>query len=208
MESGFLYLKAELSEQTKIINACKQDICKLTNENLILKLRLSELEEKGKVSVNKSIPLCEENLQMTAPIDDNDGNALTYYVDEQPTIVDSEDHNKSNYESIRVTNYVEKPSSGKEVSPTKENGVQEEKNSRSELENEAIAPLKNENIALKSQLQNDKAYRESLTLCPFLMRRGWCLKDDRCDFQHPTPRSNYHKHNVPCPFLRKNSICL
>ena len=209
MESGFLYLKAELSEQTKIINACKQDICKLTNENLILKLRLSELEEKGKVSVNKSISRCEENSQMTAPIDDNDDNALTCYVDKQPTIVSSEHHNKSNCESIRVTNYVEKPPPGEEVSPsTKENGVQEERNSRRELENEAIGPLKNENIALKSQLQNDKAYRKSLTPCPFLMRRGWCVKGDRCDFQHPTSRRNYHKHNVPCPFLRKNGFCL
>ena len=76
------------------------------------------------------------------------------------------------------------------------------------LENEAIGPLKNKNIVLKSQLQNDKAYRKSLTPCPFLMRRGWCVKGDRCDFQHPTPRRNYHKHNVPCPFLRKNGSCL
>ena len=209
MESGFLYLKAELSEQTKIINACKQGIRKLTNKNLMLKLRLSELEEKGKVSVNKSIPRCEENSQMTAPIDNNDDNVLTYYADKQPTIVSSEGHNKSNCESIRVTNYVEKPPSGEEVSPsTKENGVQEERNSRSELENEAIGPLKNENIALKSQLQNDKTYRKSLTPCLFLMRRGWCVKGDRCDLQHPTSRRNYHKHNVPCPFLRKNGFCL
>ena len=64
------------------------------------------------MSVNKSIPRCEENSQMTAPIDDNDDNALTYHVDKQPTIVSSEDHNKSNCESIRVTNYVEKPPSG------------------------------------------------------------------------------------------------
>ena len=78
MESGFLYLKAALSEQTKIINACKQDICKLSNENLILKSPLSEIEEKCKVSVNKSIPCCEEKSQMTAPIEDNDDNALTY----------------------------------------------------------------------------------------------------------------------------------
>ena len=126
---------------------------------------------------------------MTAPIDDNDDNALTYYIDEQPTIVGSQDHNnKSNCEPFRVTNYVEKPPSGEEVSPSiKENGVQEEKNSCSELENEAIGPLKNENIALKSQLQNDKAYRRSLTPCPFLMRRGWSVKGDRCDFQHLLP---------------------
>ena len=113
MESGFSYLKAELSEQIKIINACKQDICKLTKENLILKLSLSELEEKGKVSANECIPRCEENSQMIAPIDDNDDNALTYYINEQPTIVGSQDHNnKSNCEPFRVTNYVEKPPSG------------------------------------------------------------------------------------------------
>ena len=57
MECGVLLLKAELSERTQIINACKQDICKLTNENLILKSRLSELEEK--MFVNKSIPCCK-----------------------------------------------------------------------------------------------------------------------------------------------------
>ena len=160
--------------------------------------------------MNECIPRCEENSQMIAPIDDNDDNALTYYINEQPTIVGSQDHNnKSNCEPFRVTNYVEKPPSGEEVSPlTKENGVQEEKNSRSELENEAIGPLKNENIALKSQLQNDKGYRKSLIPCPFLIRRGWCVKGDRCDFQHPTSRRNYHKHNVPCPFLRKNGFCL
>ena len=210
MESVFFYLKAEISEQTKIINACKQDICKLSDENLILKLRLSEHEEKGKVSVNKSIPRCEEKSQMTAPIEDNDDNALTYYIDEHPTIVVSQDHNnKSNCESFRVIDYVEKPPSGKEVPHlTKENGVQEEKNPRSGLENEAIGPLNNENIALKSQRQNDKAYSKSLTPCPFLMRRGWCVKGDRCDFHHPSSRRNYHKHDVPCPFLHKNGFCL
>ena len=210
MESCFLYLKAEISEQTKIINACKQDICTLSDENLILKLRLSELEEKGKVCVNKSIPHCEEKSQMTAPIEDNDENALTYYIDEHPTIVGSQDHNnKSNFESFRVIDYVEKPPSGKEVPPlTKENGVHEEKNPRSGLDNEAIGPLNNENIALKPQRQNDKAYRKSLTPCPFLVRRGWYVKGDRCDFLHPSSRRNYHKHDVLCSFLHKNGICL
>ena len=50
--------------------------------------------------------------------------------------------------SFRVINYVEKPPSGKEVSPlTKKDGVQEEKNPRSGLENKAIGPLNNENIS-------------------------------------------------------------
>ena len=69
MESGFLYLKAEISEKTKIINACKQNICKLSDENHILKLRL-----------NKSIPRSEEKSQMTAPIEDKNDNASTYYI--------------------------------------------------------------------------------------------------------------------------------
>ena len=69
IESGVLLLKAELSEQTQIINACKQDICKLTNENLILKSRFSELEEK--VFVNKSIPCCKGIAQTAASNDDN-----------------------------------------------------------------------------------------------------------------------------------------
>ena len=54
-------------------------LCKLTNENLILKLRLSKLEGKAKMSVNKSIPRCKENSQTTAPTDDSDDNALAYY---------------------------------------------------------------------------------------------------------------------------------
>ena len=69
IECGVLFLKAELSGQTQIINACKQDICKLTNENLILNSRLSELEEK--VFHNKSIPCCKGNAQTAASNDDN-----------------------------------------------------------------------------------------------------------------------------------------
>ena len=52
------------------------------HENLILKLRLSKLEGKAKMSVNRSIPRCKENSQTTAPTDDNDDNAyyaLAYY---------------------------------------------------------------------------------------------------------------------------------
>ena len=44
-----------------------------------MKFRLSKLERKAKMSVNKSIPRCKENPQTTAPTDDNDDNALAYY---------------------------------------------------------------------------------------------------------------------------------
>lgn len=42
--------------------------------------------------------------------------------------------------------------------------------------------------------------------CPFLSRRGWCAKGNRCDFQHKEPVPD--KHKIPCPFLRRNGSCL
>jgi hypothetical protein len=39
-------LLENLSEQVKIINTSKQDLCRLTRENLTLKSRISELEGK------------------------------------------------------------------------------------------------------------------------------------------------------------------
>ncbi len=42
--------------------------------------------------------------------------------------------------------------------------------------------------------------------CPFLSRRGWCVKGNRCDFQHKKPVRD--KHKISCPFLRRNGFCL
>ena len=44
------------------------------------------------------------------------------------------------------------------------------------------------------------------TPCPFLVRRGRCLKGNQCDFKHPS--SEPLKHNIPCPFLRNRGYCL
>ena len=43
------------------------------------------------------------------------------------------------------------------------------------------------------------------TSCPFLRRRGWCAKGNRCDFKHPHEKP---KDLVPCPFLQKRRFCL
>ena len=67
---------------------------------------------------------------------------------------------------------------------TKEKGKQEASNSRCEIENEAISQLKNENIALKARLQNE---RKCLTPCPFLKRRGWCVKATTVTFNIQIP---------------------
>ena len=44
--------------------------------------------------------------------------------------------------------------------------------------------------------------------CPFLIRRGRCLKGSRCDYKHPAKLPQTPKHNIPCPFIQKRGYCL
>ena len=54
------------------------------------------------------------------------------------------------------------------------------------------------------------------TPCPFILRRGWCLKGEQCDFSHRNmvnndqarQHSNDKKGSKFCPFLRKKGHCL
>ena len=54
------------------------------------------------------------------------------------------------------------------------------------------------------------------TPCPFLLRRGWCVKGNKCDFSHENfpndikdhSDSGLDKRSVPCPFLRRKGSCL
>ena len=47
--------------------------------------------------------------------------------------------------------------------------------------------------------------------CPYLLRRGWCIKLNKCDYSHEnisrqtcvTPKSE-----VPCPFSKNRGYCL
>ena len=51
-------------------------------------------------------------------------------------------------------------------------------------------------------------FPKKLTPCPFLSRRGWCLKGNRCDFQHPSSLCEKYKHTSPCPFLQRKGYCV
>ena len=55
---------------------------------------------------------------------------------------------------------------------------------------------KNQSSNSKSQtipLKNRETPPKRYTSCPFLRRRGWCAKGNRCDFMHPKPvHHNYH----------------
>ena len=80
---------------------------------------------------------------------------------------------------------------------------------------EANDMLRDENKALNSKFNNEPNINseknrhlnpeKGITPCPFLKRRGWCVKGARCDFKHPR---DVQKHLVPCPFLQKRGFCL
>ena len=67
------------------------------------------------------------------------------------------------------------------------------------------------NISNKSLNESPRQSRKSDILCPYLLRRGWCKKSNRCDYSHQrlgrqtrvTPKSE-----VPCPFLKNRGYCL
>ena len=62
---------------------------------------------------------------------------------------------------------------------------------------------KNQGSSSKSQtipLKNGETPPKRYTPCPFLRRRGWCAKGNRCNFMHPKPvHHNYHTA-TPYPF--------
>ncbi len=52
--------------------------------------------------------------------------------------------------------------------------------------------------------------------CPFLLRRGWCVKRDKCDVSNSNLAigikcrriSHTPKSDIPCPFLRRKGSCI
>ncbi len=66
--------------------------------------------------------------------------------------------------------------------------------------------LSNDHAISKRDQPTSKVNSQSkrFSPCPFLSRRGWCVKGDRCDFKHPIK----NKHMIPCPFLQKKGYCL
>lgn len=57
---------------------------------------------------------------------------------------------------------------------------------------------------------------KSVVPCPFLLRRGHCIKGVNCDFSHSNLESNNKEHQIfskpshltPCPFLERKGSCL
>lgn len=166
-------LLGKLTKQDETINTNKQDICKLREENLHLKSRISELEGKmASASIEKS-PGAIETSSATPT--------------SQCVLISTKE--KANEDQLPESN-VSNMQSNSEVSvPTYGNSTLQPRTQQSN-KNRHDCPPKNS------------------IPCPFLLRRGWCRKGDRCDFQHPKPSRDIHKHNVPCPFLQNRGFCL
>ena len=75
------------------------------------------------------------------------------------------------------------------------------------------------NVPNMNNLEKDRNKEnpsKCITPCPFILRRGWCIKGDRCDFSHqnlinaPQPRHmpGVSKSSVFYPFLRRKGFCL
>ncbi len=70
-----------------------------------------------------------------------------------------------------------------------------------------ISPSKSKLATKKTNNDQHNLPSKSSTFCPFLKRKGRCLKENQCDFLHPK-RSPARKHQTPCPFFRKRGFCL
>ena len=69
---------------------------------------------------------------------------------------------------------------------------------------------------LRTQNECPSQNPKSVVPCPFLFRRGRCVKGVNCDFSHSNLESNNKKHKTfckpkhftPCPFLERKGSCL
>lgn len=120
----------------------------------------------------------------------------------------------ANKQTLTLVNEKVLPSDNEGFSTPSEN--QKSKTEVISKQKDEFDALKNENQILKLQLErmtsNSIKTRNSVkrsTPCPFLARRGWCAKGNRCDFKHPERiRDADQKHLVPCPFLKKRGFCV
>jgi hypothetical protein len=148
-------LLAKLTKQDETINTNKQEICKLREQNLHLKSRISKLEGKmASASIEKS----------PGAIEISSATHTTKYV----PISTKKKANEDQLPEMQSNSEVSVPTYGN-------------------LTSQPQAQQTNKN-------RYDRSPKNS-TPCPFLLRRGWCRKGDQCDFQHPKPSRDTHKHN-------------
>ena len=256
-------LQRQLKELEGIIRHQDEVICKLSEDNLVLKSTLSAIENLTlKVTTyyehndnkyaNEPVSLIPGNDQSTSHVIDQSTRSNTNNL--KPIDISNIDHLTSNefHYDYRNNKHVNDPASSTQVidkctshgvdqltnlntnnpspieitinedsslldnTPFPDPSVNQDSKADSTLKpKEANDMLRDENKALNSKFDNELNTnseknrhlnsKKGITPCPFLKRRGWCVKGARCDFKHPR---DVQKYLVPCPFLQKRGFCL
>ena len=155
-------LLAKVEKQSYIIDKNNQELCKLTKDNLHLKSRLSDLEEKvfpiseSTVLISPDINATHTNLQI---------NLQTTNLCETDT---PRDVHPPATPQITVPELITAP---KVMIP-------------------GSLPGLSGNRDRKPALRNRNSRNKARVFCPFLKRKGHCLKGSRCDFSYKSTSFN------------------
>ena len=108
-----------------------------------------------------------------------------------------------------------------ELSNSKDNSGQSSMSENVDLNNfDGVVQVSSNKIHSTAHNKNELTTRiipKHLVACPFLRKKGSCLKGSRCDFSHNVSQScinkknaNVHssKHLITCPFLLRKGHCL
>ena len=156
MEFNVAALLAKVEEQSYIIDKSNQELCKLTKDNLHLKSRLSDLEEKV-------FPISESTVLISPDINATHTNLQ---INPQTT----------NLCKMDTPRDVHPPATPQATVP--------EVITVPEVMIPGSSPGLSGNRDRKSASRNRNLRNKARVFCPFLKRKGHCLKGSRRDFSH------------------------
>ena len=178
IESTVKLLVNKISQQTQIIDQNKQEICKLTNDNLNLKSRVADLELKIFPKKDESTILINssKNTNITHNLLENTSQPVV--LEELSKLKDGCRPTSHKIESKAV------PSNSSSVRPSETKATPPKS-----FLTRPSEPSRNKKTFEKSSGKRNKA----MVPCPFLKRRAYCLKGNQCDFSH----ENANQQNPP-----------
>ena len=225
-------LRVKQKDMEAIINKKDEVICKLNEEIQYIKTKLSSLERgeaqndlankgRGLINASNEIPNNSNSKNKDPSQDNNIFNTMDDsfgFTNELPTIM-----NKNQLSSTII-----------EIPPSNDEDQHDNLTNATVIVDQFTSPLlaytkdapssKQQGIInthrnripisrLQTQPSNEQIPKSTIP-CPFLSRRGWCIKKQNCDFKHPQhlhpkkPWDNMPKYRIRCPFLQRRGFCL
>ena len=218
-------LKTKLCEQSQIIYESKQKSCNLSNENLHLKSRINDLETevflKNKVTIPSDLTRNNDDSSPASNFHSNVNVSSTTGLQDQlypiTNINTSELQNQEQSTNVTGVQNRQQPV----INTTELQNQQLSASNNNRLENEQRSATNSTGLQSHQRLNmNTKLHvvhktPKHQTPCPFLRRRGYCLKNDRCDFLHDkasrrkvSSRSTLGNYLYPAPFLSRGRVAM